>query len=499
MSSTALKCSFLLEFTRISDRIATNVIKRGRVMKTCKKTMVRLVALLAVGLACVLAYCGLGNAGVNSRIVAYAEDSVVSVTTKEGLAEIADNPAGSYRLDADIDMSGVNWVPFTFSGKLDGNGHAILNLSYSVTGSESDTSYDGNYKKYDTYFGGLFSIVREGASISNLKLININASLESDVPVFLGSVAGFLDGGIIDGCTISGQLQLATTAKMFGVGGIAGYGRGSITNTDSTMTLVCIDNDVKDKDEQFLGGAYATGYIDMDNCNVTVYGYDSDHGYVHNGGLTGMYMFYPYGQKYSGKITNCNVNGFISFFEDNTDRRAYCKAYYGELLSTSLVIDGCTESFERREVYDYSKNLLPDSCDNAITPLDKAPGERYSKKVTESTYTEYGYTTYTCNSCGYEYTDNYTLLASDLKRIKEEQEKSTKESLSLSDDTSAVRTDNASSGDWIGSDSKGMGVLVIILAVAVLIIVIFIAVYLVNQRRRRMRNRYKKRKSGRKK
>ena len=129
MSSTALKCSFLLEFTRISDRIATNVIKRGRVMKTCKKTMVRLVALVAVGLACVLAYCGLGNAGVNSRIVAYAEDSVVSVTTKEGLAEIADNPAGSYRLDADIDMSGVNWVPFTFSGKLDGNGHASLNLS----------------------------------------------------------------------------------------------------------------------------------------------------------------------------------------------------------------------------------------------------------------------------------------------------------------------------------------------------------------------------------
>lgn len=468
-------------------------------MKMCKKTAAGFTALVAVGLIYILMYCAFGNMGISGRIAAYAEDGIISITSSEGLAAIQNNPSGNYRLDADVDMSGINWVPFTFNGKLDGNGHAILNLSYSVTGTESDISYDGNYKKYDTYFGGLFSIIREGASISNLKLINIKASLESDVPVFIGSVAGFLDGGTIDGCTITGCLQLSTTAKMFGIGGIVGYGRGSITNTDSSMTLVCIDNDVNDKDEQFLGGAYATGYIDMDNCNVTVYGYDSDHGYVHNGGLTGMYMFYPYGQKYSGRITNCNVSGFISFFEDNTDRRAYCKAYYGELLSTNLVIDGCSDSFERREVYDYSRNLLPDACDSDITPVGGIADERYSKKVIESTDTEYGYTTYTCNICGYEYKDDYTLLASDLKRIKEEQEGSSKEVLTLKDDTSAAGIDNSSADDWIGNDSKEVGVLIIILAAAVLIIVLFIAAYLMRQHRRRMRNKYKKRKSVRKK
>ena len=217
------------------------------------------------------------------KTTAYGATDTMSITSKEELAGIAANPSGNYRLDKDIDMTGVDWIPFKFSGNLDGNGHAILNLTYSTTGEETMTSYDGNYKKYDTGFGGLFSIVTEGASVTNLKLINVRATLTTDDHAFIGTVAGCLDGGVIDGCTITGRLDITTSAKMFGVGGIVGYGRGSITNTDSETTLVCIDTDIQNKDEQFMGGAYATGYIDMENCNITVYGYDSDHGYVHNG------------------------------------------------------------------------------------------------------------------------------------------------------------------------------------------------------------------------
>jgi hypothetical protein len=414
-----------------------------------------------------------------------AENSITSITTKEGLLAVAQNPSGNYRLDADIDMAGVDWIPFSFSGNLYGNGHAILNLTYTSVGSESATAYDGNYKQYDTYFGGLFSIIKEGATVSDLKLINVKGTLDSAVPVFMGTVAGFLDGGTVSGCTISGTLNLTTTAKMFGVGGIVGYGRGSITDTDVETTLVCIDEDVADKDEQFLGGAYATGYIDLDNCNVTVYGYDSDHGYVHNGGLTGMYMFYPYGQTHSGKITNCTVDGFITFFEDNTDRRAYCKAYWGELLSTNLMIDGCSDTFESREVYDYSTNLLPDVCGVADG------GERYSKTVTASTDTEYGYTTYTCGTCGYTYTDNFTLLAGDLAKIKAEQEKATEQTTVESAVAGNITTGAA--GDWTNSQSDVSGVIVIILAVAVLILLLFIVVYGYSVHRRRKRRRRRKR------
>ena len=123
------------------------------------------------------------------KTTAYGATDTMRITSKEELAGIAANPSGNYRLDKDIDMTGVDWIPFKFSGNLDGNGHAILNLTYSTTGEETMTSYDGNYKKYDTGFGGLFSIVTEGASVTNLKLINVRATLTTDDPAFIGTVA----------------------------------------------------------------------------------------------------------------------------------------------------------------------------------------------------------------------------------------------------------------------------------------------------------------------
>lgn len=456
-----------------------------------KKSIVSVVRLACAALCAFFVILQMGERLplAENTVTAYAASEIKSISTKEELKAMASDASASYRLDADIDMEGEEWIPFKFGGKLDGNGHAVLNLTYKVTGDTSSVSYDGNYKKYDTYFGGMFSIVEEGAEISNLKLINIKASVRSDVPTFIGSVAGFLDGGTISGCEISGRLSIISTAKMFGAGGIAGYGRGLIKDTDSEMTLICIDEDVQNRDEQFLGGAYATGYIDMDNCNVTVYGYDSDHGYVHNGGLTGMYMFYPYGTAYSGSIKNCNVDGFIKFFEDNTDRRAYCKAYWGELLSTNVVIEGCTETFKSEEVFDYSKILLPDTCDTILSGLDEL-SERYSKTVTESTDTKHGYTTYKCNTCGYEYKDRYTLLLSDLKKAQEKYEM-------LSGEFSPTASDNASKAqndDWTESQDNTSGVVILFAAFAVIILASVSAGFFYVKKNKRISKKYKKHK-----
>ena len=45
------------------------------------------------------------------------------------LVKASENQTGSYRLMADIDMTGIDWTPWDFSGKFDGNGYTILNLS----------------------------------------------------------------------------------------------------------------------------------------------------------------------------------------------------------------------------------------------------------------------------------------------------------------------------------------------------------------------------------
>ncbi len=57
-----------------------------------------------------------------------------SITTREGLAAIANDLDGSYALGADIDLGGTDWTPIgnnsaPFTGSLHGNGYAIRNLS----------------------------------------------------------------------------------------------------------------------------------------------------------------------------------------------------------------------------------------------------------------------------------------------------------------------------------------------------------------------------------
>ena len=70
----------------------------------------------------------------------------VEIHTVEDLFSIAQAPEESYILAEDLDMEGQTWIPFAFSGTLDGNGHSILNLTLSEPGAEIVTALDGNQK-----------------------------------------------------------------------------------------------------------------------------------------------------------------------------------------------------------------------------------------------------------------------------------------------------------------------------------------------------------------
>lgn len=326
------------------------------------------------------------------------EDAPTKIETYEELLQIWKDPQGSYILMNDIDMAGLQWEPMAFEGVFDGGGHALLNLRVENVGAEQADTYDGNYKVYETYFAGLFSTLKE-AEVRNLNLVNLQMELETDVPCFIGGIAGYSENSTIRNCSIQGRLELRAHDRMFGVGGIVGYGNGLIEQTSADVTLICIDTDADTRDEQFMGGAYAAGYLDLNECNVIIDGYDSDHGYVHNGGLVGMYIFYPKGAAHEGRITNNTVQGRIRFFEDNTNRRAYCKEYVGEFMNWNLKNSNNSAVFERDEVFDYTIDLRPDMCVEAS----------HTETVTEPGCNTFGYTTITCDSCGYAYTDFYTL------------------------------------------------------------------------------------------
>lgn len=285
-----------------------------------------------------------------------AEDPILITDTKDLLA-IPNGSDRNYKLAADLDMAGEVWTPIDFRGSFDGNGHSISNLNVSGNSLGLELSYDGNMKVYKTRGCGMFGIL-ENAEVKNLELRDIRFSVETSECVFAGSVAGFMKNSVLDNLTVSGTGILKTTSKCFGIGGLAGYGFGEIRNSKADMTLICIDQNKKEKDEQFLGGAYAAGRINLDGNEIKIDGYDSDHGYVHNGGLVGMYIHYDVDEK--GFIDNNYVSGRIRFFEDNRDRRAYCEPYVGEMMSWNLTMNKNKSDFLRDEVFEYSTDLYPE-------------------------------------------------------------------------------------------------------------------------------------------
>ena len=280
------------------------------------------------------------------------------ITSYEDLKAISNKPDGKYYLACDIDMAGKEWTPFTFNGTLDGNKHEIKNLSLNTKGSAVRDTYDGNMKSYSTSLVGLFDVV-ENATIRDITLSSVYVDYETDEPCFAGTIAGYMGNSKIINCAVKGEVYLNAHEKMFGVGGVAGYGYGLFENVQADVTLVCIDTDRTTKDEQFMGGLIGAGYPDIIRCSVDIDGYDSEHGYVHNGGMIGLYMFYPEGTSHKGKIMGNRVYGKITFFEDNDDRRAYCKAIVGEMLDEAEVFEDNAAGFRAVEVYNYDAVLLP--------------------------------------------------------------------------------------------------------------------------------------------
>ena len=318
----------------------------------------------------------------------------VGIATPEDLKAIGDNPRGTYRLEADIDLVGMDWVPIPFSGVLDGSGHTLYNLQIRETGAERAVSVDGNRKPYDTTYAGLFSVV-EGAQIRDLTILGADVEIETDEHCFAAILAGYMKDTTLENCWIEGRVHLYTTNKMVGVGGLAGFGRGEITGCHADVELVFADRSEGIRCEQFLGGMLACGNAALLNNTVDIRGYDACYGYVHNGGLVGMH--YCYDEAPPTPIVGNTVTGKISFFEKNPQRRAYCDAFGGELLSQPAQFADNQSDFLAEELRDAVGELGPELCENPI----------YIQEPVSPDCTHWGYTNHTCGTCGYTYRTDY--------------------------------------------------------------------------------------------
>ena len=405
------------------------------------------------------------------RTMSAKADETIEIYTYQDLLQLGSNPDGSFKLMADIDCSSQIWTPIDFRGTLDGNNHAILNLKVNGCGGTRASTYDGNMVQYDTYFSGFFNILKD-AKVSNLTFLGADINVDTADPCFAGGIAGMMENSTISNCRFEGQVMVTTNAKCFGTGGIAGYGKGLIEQSSANVTLICVDEDVDYKEEQFMGGAYAAGFINLTDNQINIEGYDSDHGYVHDGGLVGMYIIYE-DEEFYGKITGNTVNGFITFYEDNEDRRAYCEAFIGEIMDWDFEAGDFDESnFVRDELfeddfYDWDEEtyitLMPHSC-----------GEPdMVSSVVASTETEYGYTEYHCNNCDYSYRTAYTV------RLNNPQQETTPEEETTTKQAPAPTP-----------EKKGVNkILLIVLGIVAILVIIAIILLIVRAAQRKKREK----------
>ncbi len=325
------------------------------------------------------------------------DSEAVEIWTVEDMLTIAEKPDADYILMADLDMYGIDWVGPDFTGSFNGNGHTILNLTLSQPGPSVRDTYDGNLKRYDSSFAGLFSTL-ENATVKDLTLLNVRGTVDTELSCFVGSIAGYTKESTISNCTVSGILELRAFDRMFGIGGLAGYGSGYIDSCSIDMTLICTDTQ-EARDEMFFGGVCGMGFFDITNCTVNLAGFASEYGYVHSGGLIGM-LLRTRVANWTCTISDNSVNGKITFFECNPNRRAYCEPYIGEQMTDKCKLRKNTAQFKRDERKTYDVELRPETCTNP----------EYTATAVLATCKSYGYTTYQCNSCGYTYTDLYTLF-----------------------------------------------------------------------------------------
>ncbi|MGN0813778.1 MAG: GLUG motif-containing protein [Candidatus Coproplasma sp.] len=162
------------------------------------------------------------------------EEECVTITTLQGLKDIANNLNGIYVLGADITITD-DWTPIgteanPFTGRLYGNGKTITGLTLNCV-----------------EVGGLFGYNQ--GFISGITLNGINVTINNQDCVF-GGIAAY-NHGLIHSCTVTGSVNITVTTELETsevknnlkqytetIGGIAGINErgGEITSCSSTAT-----------------------------------------------------------------------------------------------------------------------------------------------------------------------------------------------------------------------------------------------------------------------
>ncbi len=156
--------------------------------------------------------------------------TAISITNVEQFMTMEEGK--TYRLDADLDFSNVDYTPFAFKGVLRGNNHKIKNLNLTITAAQSE---GGNYGLFSSLEGFVDNLAFENAFIC------CNNTLSGKAQRF-----GFLSGSSSNVCVRNVNIDESCIMKLGGANGqnymhaagLIGLSEGNIIIDDSRVSAI---------------------------------------------------------------------------------------------------------------------------------------------------------------------------------------------------------------------------------------------------------------------
>ena len=265
---------------------------------------------------------------------------------------INQTPNQNYILQTDLDFKGTTISSYlvnnTFSGKLNGNGHTIKNISISsnngmfnnFTGTIKNLFVENYNKSNFTSYGGFIYQGNSNAVIDNVHMNNITISAVS----FVGGIIGYGNNITIKNSSVTGYKN-ATRADSedIYIGALAGYLNNTLIQNSYTQD---VDINITDSISTYgIGGVVgriASGTIE----NVYATGsIKSNSNYV--GGVVG------YGNaKISNVWSNVDISSQLDFVGGIIGRRDTSN------ISDTLVVGPVLSTYEGLNIHRTSGNTL---------------------------------------------------------------------------------------------------------------------------------------------
>lgn len=292
------------------------------------------------------------------------DGDMTEIATAEDFMNINRNLAGDYILTKDIDLTGVDFKGIacegeSFTGKLDGNGHKIINAKVSF-GSGTDLGVFGKVSGAEIKNIAFVGFNVSASDCKHVGLIGAATSTTFEQVVAIGQVtgndhvalfAGDLSGGTINNCYVDGTVVGGSQ-----IGGFA----GCTLENGANITKSYFNGSLSATYRGWTGGF--VGLIDKSNSEVTITNCVS----IGDCATTGNGSPHVAARFIAGNNAGDGANATVTFKSN--------------LFNAEAVMDGDTEW--------PNKNLTTEGNENLY---EEAQGVPASSLQSETVYTQIGW------------------------------------------------------------------------------------------------------------